>query len=234
MTKTTIEWTDVVWNPTTGCSKISPGCQHCYAERMTHRLQAHLPKYRNGFEPTFHSEQLAIPAQIKGSKRIFVNSMSDLFHEALSLREIRQVFDAIVENPQHTFQILTKRPWRAYDLKLQLPWPSNLWLGISVESDAYQTRIDYLREIPAQVRFISFEPLLGPISRISLQGIHWATVGGETGPGARPMRPEWVKDIHGKCVRAGVPFFFKSWGGVGMAKGPALLDGREWKEFPAP
>ena len=229
----TIEWTDATWNPVTGCSKISPGCKHCYAERLGHRLQMMgQPRYRNGFRVTLQPDFLAEPLRWAKPRLIFVNSMSDLFHEQVPIEYIEKVFAVIEQAGWHVFQVLTKRAKRLEDLAPQLLWPSNLWMGVSVESEAYAWRIDYLRRVPAAVRFLSVEPLIGPIPRLPLRGIDWVIVGGESGPGARPMDARWVRDIRDCCIRRGVPFFFKQWGGPWKVRNGRILDGRTWDQMP--
>jgi protein gp37 len=212
--KSAIEWTDATWNPVTGCTKISPGCKHCYAERLATRLQwLGNPRYQRGFDVTLHPDQLTLPLRWRQPRRIFVNSMSDLFHESVSEEFIQKVFEIMVQAPWHIFQILTKRAQRLADLAPQFPWPPNVWQGVSVENAHYTWRIDHLRNVPAIVRFLSIEPLLGPIKTLPLDGIHWVIVGGESGPRYRPMNPVWVRRIRDQCVAADVPFFFKQWGG---------------------
>jgi protein gp37 len=228
-----IEWTDATWNPVTGCTKISPGCKHCYAERLATRLRAMgNPRYRDGFAVTLHADQLTLPLRWKRSKRIFVNSMSDLYHEAVPDDFIRRVFDVMLAAPQHVFQILTKRSDRVAALASSLPWAPNVWQGVSVENADYVSRIDDLREVPAAVRFLSVEPLLGPIRDLPLALIDWVIVGGESGGRRRPVDPEWVRGIRDQCVVAHVPFFFKQWGGRTPKSGGRVLDGRTWDEMP--
>jgi len=228
-----IEWTEATWNPLTGCDKISPGCKHCYAERMAARLQAMgQPNYARGFELTLHEQTLKVPLGWRTPRTIFVNSMSDLFHKDVPEEFIRRVFDVIQRANWHQFQMLTKRAERLASLAPSLPWPDHLWMGVSVESEKYLPRIDHLREVPARVRFLSLEPLLGPLPSVDLRGIHWVIVGGESGPGARPMDPAWVRDLRDQCVTAKVPFFFKQWGGVVKKKTGRTLDGRTWDELP--
>jgi len=230
-----IEWTDATWNPVTGCTKVSQGCKHCYAERMAHRLQAMgSPRYANGFRVTLHDDLLDLPLRWRTPRRVFVNSMSDLFHPEVPTWFIQQVFATIAEASWHTFQVLTKRPERVVALARDLTWPKNLWLGTSVENRDVLSRILWLQQVPAAVRFLSLEPLLGPIIPLPLAGIDWVIVGGESGPGARPMRPEWVIAIRDACNQAKVPFFFKQWGGVQRTRAGRLLDGRTWDEFPEP
>ena len=231
--KSAIEWTDSTWNPVTGCAKVSPGCKHCYAERLAARLQAMgNPRYRNGFELTLHPDQLDLPLRWREPRRIFVNSMSDLFHEAVPEYFIRRVFSVMGTAHWHVFQVLTKRASRLVELAERLSWPPNVWQGVSIESAEYAERARLLRRVPAAVRFLSVEPLLGPITRLPLQGIHWVIVGGESGPKARPMRPNWVIAIRNQCVTAGVPFFFKQWGGRTPKSGGRILAGRTWDEIP--
>jgi len=233
MSQTKIEWTDMTWNPATGCSKVSAGCKNCYAERMAKRLQAMgNPRYVNGFEPQEHPEALDLPFTWKRPKKVFVNSMSDLFHEAISEQFIEKVFDVMNKTPMHTYQILTKRPERAARLANQFTWTDNIWVGTSVENSCVVNRIDVLRQVPSRVRFLSCEPLLGPLENVNLQDIHWVIAGGESGPGARPMDASWVRLLLHQCQGAEIPFFFKQWGGVMKHRNGRLLDGREWNEFP--
>ena len=208
-----IEWTNATWNPVTGCTKISPGCKHCYAERMAKRLQAMgQANYANGFELTLQKHMLEVPLRWRKPRLVFVNSMSDLFHKDVPTRFIKQVFETMEQASQHTFQVLTKRADRLREIASELPWPENVWMGVSVENADYLHRIDDLRAVPASVRFLSLEPLLGPLTGINLDGIGWAIVGGESGPGARTIDPDWVREIREACVLEGVPFFFKQWG----------------------
>jgi protein gp37 len=231
--KSVIEWTDATWNPITGCTKVSLGCKHCYAERLAFRLQAMGSKrYRNGFRVSLHPEALRLPLGWTQPKRIFVNSMSDLFHEAVPEAFIRQAFDVMTKAHWHTFQILTKRARRLLTLAPRLTWPANVWQGVSVENARYVWRVDCLQHVPATVRFLSVEPLLGPIPRLPLTGIHWVIVGGESGPRHRPIDPAWVREIREQCAMVGTPFFFKQWGGLTPKSGGRLLDGREWNEMP--
>ena len=228
-----IEWTEATWNPITGCTKVSAGCKHCYAERMSLRLQAMgKPHYAGGFKLALHEDALTIPLRWRGSKLIFVNSMSDLFQRDVPLDFIQKIFAVMLAAPQHTFQILTKRPEIAAKHAPSLPWPSNVWLGTSVENSKVVSRIRELRKVPAAVRFLSVEPLLGPIPRLALTGIDWVIVGGESGPGARLMDAEWVRTIRDRCVDREVPFFFKQWGGVNKKKTGRRLDGRVWNQMP--
>jgi protein gp37 len=230
---TGIEWTDATWNPVTGCTKVSPGCKNCYAERLALRLRAMgNPRYRNGFSLTLHPDQLPLPLRWRQPKRVFVNSMSDLFHEAVPEAYIRRVFDVMAEAHWHTFQILTKRSRRLASLAPRLAWPANVWQGVSVESQRYTSRVGDLQGVPAAVRFLSVEPLLGSISRLPLDGIHWVIVGGESGSGRRPIEAAWAREIRDQCVSAGVAFFFKQWGGRTPKSGGRRLDGRIWDETP--
>jgi protein gp37 len=232
-TNSEIEWTDATWNPVTGCSKISPGCKHCYAARMANRLQAMgQANYRNGFEVTLQPQMLDLPLQWKSSKRIFVNSMSDLFHPDIPLSYIKRVFAAMHRAPWHQYQILTKRSERLLELNDKLEWGPQIWMGVSVENEKYVGRIDDLRRTGAHVKFLSLEPLLGPLRKLKLRDIDWAIVGGESGPGARPVDPDWVIDIRDQCVDADVPFFFKQWGGVHKKRFGRMLEGRAWDEMP--
>ena len=231
--KSRIEWTESTWNPSTGCTKVSPGCQNCYAERMALRLQAMGNEfYRNGFDLTLHASRLEQPLRWKKPQMIFVNSMSDLFHKHVSLSFLRHVFETMRRAHWHQFQVLTKRSERIAELAGELDWPDNVWLGVSVETSSYYHRIDHLRIVPAAIRFLSLEPLLAPLPRLDLTGIHWVIVGGESGPAARPMRKEWVLQIRDQCASAGVPFFFKQWGGVNKKHTGRALEGRTWDDLP--
>jgi protein gp37 len=228
-----IEWTEATWNPVTGCTKISAGCKNCYAERLALRLQAmgnH--RYQNGFRVTLHDDALDLPRSWRTPRRIFVNSMSDLFHPEVPLTFIRRVFQTMEECPQHTFQVLTKRSDRVAKLGSKLHWPKNVWMGVSVEDSRVLYRIDDLREVPAAVRFLSCEPLIGSLEGIDLRGIHWVIVGGESGPHARPMAIQWVRELFRACRRQKVPFFFKQWGGVRKDLTGRLLGGRTYDEMP--
>lgn len=228
-----IEWTEATWNPVTGCTKISPGCKHCYAERMAERLQAMGQRnYARGFELTVQPHMLELPLQWKKPQRVFVNSMSDLFHVDVPVEYIQQVFDVMSRAHWHRFQVLTKRADRLRAVAPRLRWPANVWMGVSVESSAYRHRIDDLRAVPAHTRFLSLEPLLGPLTALNLSGIDWVIVGGESGPGARPMDPAWVADLRDQCLVADVPFFFKQWGGQNKKVTGRVLDGREWNQMP--
>ena len=233
-TNSPIEWTDATWNPVTGCSKISPGCKHCYAERMASRIKAMGQKnYSNGFEVTLQPHMLELPLHWKTPKRVFVNSMSDLFHVDVPASYIKDVFDVMHRAHWHQFQLLTKRAARIEELSPKLKWQPNIWMGVSVENEEYLYRIDHLRKTGAHVKFLSLEPLLGPLPKMDLRGIDWAIVGGESGPGARPMNADWVTDIREQCAEAGVAFFFKQWGGVQKKKAGRTLEGRTWDQMPA-
>ncbi len=228
-----IEWTDATWNPVTGCTKISPGCKHCYADRLAKRLQAMgQPRYRNGFSVTLQPDLLEEPLRWTKPRLVFVNSMSDLFHEAVPLAFIQRVFETMERADWHIFQVLTKRHQRLAALAEDLHWPRNVWMGVSVESQDYVERVASLRKVPAAVRFLSVEPLLSPISFLPLRGIQWVIAGGESGPRARPMEPDWVRAIRDRCRAMGVPFFFKQWGGVHKSASGRTLDGRTWDEMP--
>jgi protein gp37 len=228
-----IEWTESTWNPVTGCTKISPGCAHCYAERMARRLKAMgQPNYRNGFRVTIHEHALRLPLTWKKPQTVFVNSMSDLFHEDIPVEFIHRVFDVMQQADWHLFQVLTKRSQRLNELAPLLPWPTNVWTGITVETADYVNRIDDLQSAPATVRFLSLEPLLGPLPNLDLTNIDWVIVGGESGPGARPMAEAWALDIRDQCIDQGVPFFFKQWGGTNKKKTGRMLQGRIWDELP--
>lgn len=230
---TAIEWTEATWNPLTGCDKISPGCTNCYAEKLSLRLRAMgQPNYANGFDLTLHPQALELPLRWKKPQRIFVNSMSDLFHKDVPEDFIQKVFATMRQASWHRFQVLTKRADRLAEFSPSIDWPANVWMGVSVESADYAFRVDYLRKTGAQVRFLSVEPLLGPIPNLDLGNIHWVIVGGESGPGARPMREEWAVEIRDRCRLAGVPFFFKQWGGVNKKRAGRQLQGRTWDEMP--
>lgn len=230
-----IEWTEITWNPVTGCTKISPGCKNCYAERMSKRLRAMgIEKYRDGFSVATHHSSLGEPLRWKKPRLVFVNSMSDLFHESTPSDFIKAVFDVMNRAPQHTFQILTKRPARAVALEEKLNWTPNVWLGTSIESEEWLFRVNLLGKTGARTKFLSLEPLLGPLPNLDMNGIDWVIVGGESGPGARYMSPDWVREIRDACVNNGTPFFFKQWGGVFKKKTGRALDGRTWDQMPAP
>ncbi|MCY4000342.1 MAG: phage Gp37/Gp68 family protein [Bacteroidetes bacterium] len=233
-TKSSIEWTETTWNPVTGCTKISHGCKFCYADRMARRLQAMgLEKYRNGFAVTIHPSALKDPLTWKKPRLVFVNSMSDLFHEDVPLSFIQSVFKTMNEASQHTFQVLTKRPSRVLEIENNLDWSPNIWLGTSIESQRWQFRLQELNKINAEVKFLSLEPLIGPLPDIPVKGIDWVIVGGESGPGARPMEPDWVREIRDVCLQEEIPFFFKQWGGVFKKRAGRILDGRTWDQMPA-
>ena len=228
-----IEWTEATWNPVTGCDKISPGCAHCYAERMANRLQAMgQPNYVRGFELSLQAQMLDLPLRWKRSKRIFVNSMSDMFHADVPLPFIQQAFDVMSRASWHQFQILTKRSERLLSVDRYLNWQPHIWMGVSVENARFQYRIDELRAAHAHVKFLSLEPLLGPLPDLNLRDIDWVIVGGESGPHARPMAPSWVSDIRDQCRDAGVAFFFKQWGGVFKSRTGRELEGRTWDQMP--
>jgi protein gp37 len=238
----TIEWTEATWNPTTGCDQTSPGCDRCYALTLAKRLKAMgNPKYQNdgdprtsgpGFALTLHTDQLDLPHRWAAPRVIFVNSMSDLFHPEVPESFIAQVFSVARDTPRHTYQVLTKRSKRLAAVAQSLPWPENLWMGVSVESAKYKFRVDHLRQIPAATKFLSIEPLLGPIGELNLDGINWVIVGGESGHGARPLKHEWIVEVRDQCVAQNVPFFFKQWGGRTPKAGGRELDGRFWDEMP--
>lgn len=233
MAQSSIEWTESSWNPVTGCTKVSPGCRHCYAETMARRLKAMgQPNYRRGFEVALHEHMLERPLRWRKPQVVFVNSMSDLFHEDVPVEFIVRVFEVMRRARQHQFQVLTKRSARLADLSGDLDWPSNVWMGVSVENDNYTDRIDHLRRTGAQVKFLSLEPLLGPVPNLDLERIAWVIVGGESGPRARPMQEEWVTDIRDQCQVADVAFFFKQWGGVRKKLAGRKLEGRTWDEMP--
>lgn len=228
-----IEWTESTWNPVTGCSKVSPGCKNCYAERMAERLQAMgQTNYVNGFKVTLQSHMLNLPLHWKKPQTVFVNSMSDLFHEDVPFSYIVKVFDVMHRAHWHRFQVLTKRSERLAEVDNKLMWSPNIWMGVSVEEDRYRSRIDDLRMTSAKLKFLSLEPLLGPLPDLDLDKIGWVIVGGESGPKARPMKSEWVTDIRDQCHGAGVPFFFKQWGGFNKKKAGRVLEGRQWDEVP--
>lgn len=232
--KSAIEWTESTWNPLTGCTKVSPGCKHCYAERMAKRLKAMgKENYRNGFALTMHPHMLELPLTWKQPQMIFVNSMSDLFHKDVPVEYIQKVFEVMERAEWHTFQVLTKRAERLAELAPKLTWPENVWMGVSVENSDYTVRIDELRKVPAFVRFLSLEPLLGPLPGLNLTGIQWVIVGGESGPKSRPIDKAWVTEIRDQCLVAHVPFFFKQWGGVNKKKTGRELEGRTWDQLPA-
>jgi protein gp37 len=228
-----IEWTESTWNPVTGCTKVSAGCANCYAERMARRLQAMgQPNYARGFRVATHPEMLDLPLQWRRPQTVFVNSMSDLFHEDVPDRFVRRIFAVMNRARRHRFQALTKRAERMERLAAKLVWTDNIWMGVTVENASAVARIDALRRTPARVKFLSMEPLLGPIPDLDLSGIDWVIVGGESGPGARPMETDWVLDIRDRCAASRVPFFFKQWGGVRKKAAGRELDGRLWNQMP--
>jgi protein gp37 len=232
-TRSPIEWTESTWNPVTGCSKVSAGCANCYAERMARRLQAMgQANYRNGFEVTLHEHALELPLKWRKPQMIFVNSMSDLFHEDVPVEFILRVFEMMRRANWHRFQVLTKRSERLAKLDPILPWAPSIWMGVSVENQDCVSRIDDLRDCGAAVKFLSLEPLLGPLPGLDLEGIDWVIAGGESGVGARPISPEWVTDIRDQCIAAATPFFFKQWGGVNKKKAGRDLEGRKWDQMP--
>jgi len=228
-----IEWTEMTWNPTTGCTKISPGCKNCYAETLSIRLQAvGLDKYRNGFKVTLHPDELLKPYSWKKSKIVFVNSMSDLFHKDIPLEFIQRVFKVMNDCRWHIFQVLTKREERLLELDSKLNWSSNIWMGVSIENQDYTYRMDYLKQTGAKVKFLSLEPLLGSISNMNLDMIDWVIVGGESGPKSRPVKRTWIEDIRKQCKAADVKFFFKQWGGFNKKENGRELNGRTYDEIP--
>ncbi len=228
-----IEWTEATWNPVTGCNKISQGCKNCYAERLAKRLKAMgLRNYANGFDLTLQPHMLELPLRWRKPQTIFVNSMSDLFHKDVPLEYIQKVFDVMNRAHWHRFQVLTKRAERLEEVAPFLAWGENIWMGVSVENLDVAFRIDHLRRTPAKVKFLSLEPLIGALPGLNLTGIDWAIVGGESGPGSRPMDENWVTDIRDQCLNAGVAFFFKQWGGVNKKKTGRELEGRTWSEMP--
>ena len=228
-----IEWTDATWNPVTGCSKISTGCKHCYAERMAKRLQAMgQANYAAGFAVTMHDHTLEAPLRWRAPRNIFVNSMSDLFHEHVPETFIQRVFATMQSASWHRFQVLTKRAGRLAQLSKRLSWPSNVWMGVTVETAKYASRMDHLRKTDAALKFLSLEPLVEPLPHLDLKGIGWVILGGESGPGARPIEEAWVLDIRDQCVAAKVPFFFKQWGGVRKKAAGRMLEGRTWDQMP--
>ena len=230
-----IEWTESTWNPVTGCTKLSSGCRHCYAERMAKRLQAmgH-PNYARGFDVALHEHMLEVPLKWTKPRMIFVNSMSDLFHEDVPVQFIQRVFSTMRQAPHHTFQVLTKRSARLVQLDHEINWPDNVWMGVTVENRGCCFRIDHLRQSHARVKFLSLEPLLGPLPNLNMEGIDWVIVGGESGPGARPLALDWVTEIRDRCLDGDVPFFFKQWGGVRKSKTGRVLQGRTWDQVPSP
>ena len=234
-TRSGIEWTESTWNPVTGCTKISTGCKNCYAERMALRLQAmgH-PNYGNGFAVTIHEHMLNVPLEWTKARIVFVNSMSDLFHEDVPLDFVQRVFSVMRQASHHTFQVLTKRSARLLRLAPEIEWPENVWMGVSVETRNQAFRIDHLRQTGACTKFLSLEPLLGPLHQLELHGVDWVIVGGESGPRARPLKEKWVIDIRDQCLSTDVPFFFKQWGGFRKNRNGRLLQGRTWDQMPRP
>ncbi|HJQ03498.1 MAG TPA: phage Gp37/Gp68 family protein [Jatrophihabitans sp.] len=242
--RSSIEWTEATWNPTTGCDRISDGCDHCYALTLAKRLKAMgNPKYQldgdprtsgPGFAVQMHEDVLELPLRWASPRVVFVNSMSDLFHARVSTDFIRRVFAVMEATPRHTYQVLTKRPLRLSRLASSLPWPSNVWMGVSVENDTETSRVDHLRTVPAAVRFISAEPLLGALPSLDLAGMDWLIAGGESGPGWRPVKAEWIDDLRIRCAREGVAFFFKQWGGRTPKANGRLLNERTYDEMPIP
>lgn len=233
MSTTKIEWTEVTWNPVTGCSKVSPGCLNCYAERMANRLRAMgQHNYRDGFAVRTHEHMLKLPLMWMKPRMVFVNSMGDLFHEKVSDAFIKRVFKVMANTPQHIYQLLTKREDRLFAISPILPWPKNVWMGVTVEDNDHLYRVEWLRRIPSVVRFLSIEPLLGPLPDLDLSGIDWVIVGGESGPGARPMQSDWVISIRDACIRESVPFFFKQWGGPHKKIAGRELEDRTWSQMP--
>lgn len=232
--KSHIEWTETTWNPVTGCSKVSSGCKNCYAERMAFRLKAMgTERYRNGFNVTLHHDLVDLPRRWRNSRLVFVNSMSDLFHEDVPTTFIRTVFETMAACPQHSFQILTKRSARLRQVAASLPWTPNIWMGVSVEDSRVYDRIYDLRKVGASVRFLSCEPLIGACDHLPLDGIHWVIVGGESGPNARPMKKEWATSIRDQCEKANTAFFFKQWGGVQKHTTGRTLEGKIYDEMPS-
>ncbi|WP_312285902.1 DUF5131 family protein [Chryseobacterium gleum] len=233
MAQSSIEWTEMTWNPTTGCDKISAGCKFCYAEVMSKRLQAMgVEKYKDNFKVRTHEDALKVPYTWKNSKVVFVNSMSDLFHKDISLDFIKKVFKVMNNNPQHVFQVLTKRAERLFELHTELKWTHNIWMGVSVENEKVKDRIDYLRQTNAKVKFLSLEPLIGPLPNLNLEKIDWVIVGGESGFKPRPMDADWVIDIQEQCKTNEVAFFFKQWGGKNKKASGRILNGRTYDEMP--
>ncbi|MCI0537852.1 MAG: phage Gp37/Gp68 family protein [Verrucomicrobiales bacterium] len=232
--RSSIEWTESTWNPVTGCVKISPGCKHCYAERIANRLKAMgQPNYAHGFDLTLQEQMLELPLRWRKPQTIFVNSMSDLFHRDIPFDYIQRVFDVMRRADWHRFQVLTKRADRLLEIDGHLDWTKNIWMGVSVESRKYLGRVDKLRKTGAHIKFLSLEPLLEDLGKFDLTGIDWVIVGGESGPGARPMGVSWVRNLRDLCLAAGVPFFFKQWGGIRKKTTGRLLDGSTWDQMPA-
>lgn len=228
-----IEWTNMTWNPVTGCTKVSQGCKHCYAERMAKRLRAMgVHRYRDGFKVTLHEDLVDLPKNWKLPRLVFVNSMSDLFHPEVPTEFVQRVFKTMNECPKHVFQVLTKRSDRLRELSDKLEWSDNIWMGVSVEDEKVLDRVHDLRQVPAHVRFLSCEPLIGPLHNLDLTSIHWVITGGESGPKSRPIKAEWVREIRDKCGERGIAFFFKQWGGVRKDLTGRILDGQTYDEFP--
>lgn len=233
MSMSKIEWTEATWNPVTGCSRVSPGCLNCYAERMARRLKAMgQQNYRDGFAVRTHEHMLRVPVEWANPRMVFVNSMGDLFHEEVPTAFIRKVFDVMEGTPRHTYQLLTKRPGRLAELAPILPWPVNIWMGVTIEDEERLGRATALRHMPAAVKFLSLEPLLGPLPGLDLDGIDWVIVGGESGPKARPMKKDWVLAIRDVCLQNAVPFFFKQWGGIRKKAAGRTLEDRTWSQMP--
>jgi protein gp37 len=233
MAQSSIEWTEMTWNPTTGCNKISAGCKYCYAEVMTRRLEAMgIEKYKDGFKVRIHEDSLSTPYSWKRPKVVFVNSMSDLFHPKVPLEFIKKVFHVMNDTPQHTYQVLTKRADRLFELHNEFNWTKNIWMGVSVEDDRVKDRIDFLRKTNAMVKFLSCEPLIGPLNNLNLKKIDWVIVGGESGRTPRMMKADWVNDIQTQCNKSKVAFFFKQWGGKNKKKAGRELNGKTYSEMP--
>lgn len=234
MTKSRIEWTEETWNPITGCSKISAGCKNCYAEVMSRRLSAMgVKKYKAGFKVTIHPESLEAPFHWIKPRKVFVNSMSDIFHEDVPSEFILKIFSVMNAASTHVFQVLTKRPERLSELASQITWSSNIWMGVTVENAEVKGRITLLKNCKAKVKFLSIEPLIGPVGPLDLKHIHWVIVGGESGPGSRHMEERWVEDIFHQCKQKSVPFFFKQWGGFNKKKNGRIFHGKIWNEMPS-
>lgn len=229
-----IEWTESTWNPVTGCTKVSDGCKNCYALAMSRRLEAmKSPRYINGFNVTLHPDLIELPLNWKKPRKIFVNSMSDMFHKDIPVEFIQAIFETMNKAHWHTFQVLTKRSERLLELAPHLKWTENIWQGVSIENSKVVNRINHLRQTPAKIKFLSCEPLLGPLPNLDLTDIHWVIVGGESGPKARPMKEEWVREIKDQCQEQDVAFFFKQWGGVQKFRNGRILDGQTWDEYPS-
>ncbi len=234
MSKSKIEWTETTWNPVTGCSKISEGCKNCYAERMSARLKAmHSKNYQNGFEVTCHPHALDTPLSWKTPRMVFVNSMSDIFHDSVPDSFVKEIFNTMKLSTHHTYQLLTKRPERLAEIDKIIKWQDHIWMGVTVESGQYKDRIDYLRACKAKKKFLSIEPLIDQVGVVDLDGIDWVIVGGESGPGSRIMKEEWIVAVRDQCIESKTPFFFKQWGGVNKKKTGRLLKGKLWDEYPA-